>query len=140
MGTFQQKIDMSFSFAILLAMLGVCHSLTFTGDVERDFVNSTTDFVKLLIDGRISSISGQVLADVGVPPAWPYPTSAAPLSGWDMRDVRLSYDADSDTLYIGINCFVIVIIFFVVLLFVVVLFFVIIFLFVVFFVVKRHCS
>lgn len=67
------------------------HGLTLTGNVENDFVGAET---VVITDGTA--------ADVGLPPAWPYP-----YSGWDVKDVRFFYDRDNNVLYVGINFFAI---------------------------------
>jgi hypothetical protein len=65
--------------------------ITFTGDVPTDF---TGPGVLIIPDP-----SG--IGDVG------RPLNARPgiVSGWDMVDLRLAYDAAADTLYVGINTY-----------------------------------
>ena len=82
-------------FSILVCCAGAVPAVaapTFTGDVEVDF---TTPGTFILVDA-----AG---IDVGVPTAFPVGT----VSGNDMKDVRLFYDAASDVLYVGINTYVI---------------------------------
>jgi hypothetical protein len=63
--------------------------ITFTGNVTVDFTGS-----------GILTIPDPV-GDVGLPDNAPPGTT----SGWDMVDLRLSYDQGSDTLYVGINTY-----------------------------------
>jgi hypothetical protein len=77
--------------APILGSLPVTAQPTFTGDVEADFVGPG-----VLI---IPDPSG--VGDVGLPLNAPPGT----VSGWDMVDLRLAYDAGSDTLYVGINTY-----------------------------------
>ncbi|HMV67418.1 MAG TPA: DUF4215 domain-containing protein, partial [Myxococcota bacterium] len=64
----------------------------FTGDVTSDFVGA---------DVWLFNDPGAI--DVGVPIAFPVGT----ISGNDMADVRMVYDPIGDTLYVGINTYVI---------------------------------
>jgi hypothetical protein len=73
----------------LLGSLPVTAQPTFTGDVEADFTGSGV----LIIPDSVG--------DVGLP------LNALPgtVSGMDMADLRLAYDAAADTLYVGINTY-----------------------------------
>jgi len=64
---------------------------TFTGDVPTDFTGP----------GMLTIPDPGGVGDVGVPVNAPPGT----VSGWDMVDLRLTYDAAADTLYVGINTF-----------------------------------
>jgi cysteine-rich repeat protein len=76
--------------AALLAMPAVAAAApTFTGDVPTDF-SDPSDLV----------FADPAGLDVGVPTAL-----NGAISGHDMEDVRLAYDAVTDTLFIGINTF-----------------------------------
>jgi len=77
--------------APILGNSSVMAQPSFTGDVEADF---TGPGVLVIPDP-----SG--VGDVGLP------LNASPgiVSGWDMVDLRLAYDAAADTLYVGINTF-----------------------------------
>jgi len=68
-----------------LAMPAMAAIPTFTGDVEVDFTGSGV----LLIEDPDG--------DVGMPPTPPGTT------GWDLDDLRLTYDSVGDTMYIGLN-------------------------------------
>jgi hypothetical protein len=75
-----------FAVALLsIATLGTAQSVTFTGDVLADFPAN-----QLMIDP-----GG---ADVGMPPSL-----AGGTSGWDIRNLGVSYDDQTDTLYVGID-------------------------------------
>jgi len=64
---------------------------TFTGDVPTDFTGP----------GILTIPDTGGVGDVGLPLNAPPGT----VSGWDMVDLRLTYDAAADTLYVGINTF-----------------------------------
>jgi hypothetical protein len=68
-------------------------TVTFTGNVTVDF-NSTAPGILTIPD------PGGV-GDVGLPANAPNGT----ISGWDMMDLRLTYNATTDILYVGINTF-----------------------------------
>jgi len=59
------------------------------GNVETDFI------------GPGVVIASDPTGDVGLPGSAPPGT----VSGWDMVDLRLTYDAATDTMYVGINTF-----------------------------------
>ena len=61
----------------------------FTGDVELDFPATDADVI-IINDGA-------PVGDVGVP------NDASFTAGWDMRDVRVIYDAATDELFVGMN-------------------------------------
>ena len=65
---------------------------TFTGDAAADFTGPT-----------VIKINDRSTPDVGLPRAFP----AGTISGFDMRTLYLDYDADTDTMYVGIDCFTI---------------------------------
>ena len=64
-------------------------TVTFTGDVTVDFVGP----------GILVIPDPGGVGDVGLPGIAPPGT----ISGWDMEDLRLTYDSATDTLYVGIN-------------------------------------
>lgn len=65
---------------------------TFTGDAAADFTGATA-----------IKINDRSTPDVGLPRAFP----AGTISGFDMRALYLDYDAATDTMYVGIDCFTI---------------------------------
>jgi len=75
--------------APILGSLPVTAQPTFTGDVETDFTGP-----------GVLTIPDSV-GDVGLPLNAPPGT----VSGWDMVDLRLAYNAAADTLYVGINTY-----------------------------------
>jgi len=66
-------------------------TVTFTGDVATDFAGP----------GILTIPDAGGVGDVGLPNTAP----SGIVSGWDMVDLRLTYDAGTDTLYVGINTF-----------------------------------
>ncbi|MCA9538513.1 MAG: hypothetical protein KC620_06465 [Myxococcales bacterium] len=64
----------------------------FTGDVEADFAPGAPGVIVLADPAGV---------DVGMPLQFP----AGQISGNDIKDVRLSYDAATDTLYVGVNTY-----------------------------------
>lgn len=77
--------------ALALPMPIGAATVTFTGDVEADFTEP----------GILSIPDPGGVGDVGVPGDAPPGT----ISGWDMADLRLTYDAAFDTLYVGMNTY-----------------------------------
>jgi len=76
--------------ALLVSMTSVAMPVfgatpTFTGDVEADFA------------GPGILIINDPIGDVGMPPGAPG------ITGWEMKDLRLTYDEATDTMYVGIN-------------------------------------
>ena len=78
------KLRWAFFFALLAAPTAI-GQIAFTGDVQADF--------------PAAAIHPDLIDDVGIPANFP----AGVISGWDMQGVALSYDAASDTLYLGID-------------------------------------
>jgi hypothetical protein len=73
------------ALAMMLPGALLAQSVTFTGDVDADFP-ATTFFADAGVD------------DVGMPPSL-----VNFRSGWDLSAVALSYDAATDTLFVGFN-------------------------------------
>lgn len=73
------------ALAMLLPGAALAQSVTFTGDVDADFP-AAARFADSGVD------------DVGMPPSLQNFRS-----GWDLSDVALSYDAATDTLFVGFN-------------------------------------
>jgi len=61
----------------------------FTGDTEADFAAASTNNYQIIEDTSNR--------DVGMPPA------IGGTSGWDIKDIRLLFDGDADTLTVGVN-------------------------------------
>jgi hypothetical protein len=66
-------------------------AITFTGDVEADFDPTTDPNILVITDpgGQDLSVNGGI-------------------SGWDIKDIRLSYDSGADIMYVGFNSYGIV--------------------------------
>jgi LPXTG-site transpeptidase (sortase) family protein len=65
---------------------------SFTGDAAADFTGPS-----------VVKINDRSTPDVGLPSAFP----AGTISGFDMQALYLEYDAATDTMYVGIDCFTI---------------------------------
>lgn len=83
------KHALSLAVALCLATAAVAQPVVFTGDVAADFP-PTAAF--------IADPGGQ---DVGIPLAFP----AGTISGWDMSQCALYYDAGTDTLFVGFDTY-----------------------------------
>jgi hypothetical protein len=77
--------------ALTLAMPVGAATPTFTGDVPTDFTGL----------GILTIPDTGGVGDVGLPKN----ALNGTISGWDMVDLRLTYDTSTDTLYVGINTF-----------------------------------
>jgi len=86
--------------ALLAARSAAADPITFTGNVANDF-NPATNPDVVVIPHRDTSIQGGVLQDAVAQPAWM--TSSGLISGWNIQDIRLNYDAKTDTMYVGVN-------------------------------------
>ncbi len=77
----------------LVAATRTCRAdkITYTGNVESDMPTSNKNVV--LIPGNAIDTTAQA--------AWM--TAEGKVNGWVMKDIRLSYDAASDTLQVGVN-------------------------------------
>jgi hypothetical protein len=73
---------------------GITNGITFTGDVEKDFTSG-------LATNPILDNNGNP-GDVG---QFSWMTSQNKITGWDLKDIRLAWDQQSDTLYVGMNYF-----------------------------------
>jgi hypothetical protein len=82
------------ALALYGARPAVAGPITFTGIVANDF--SKTD-----PNVRVTDVLSNYL-QVGQP-AWM--TNQGLVSGWAIKDVRTSYDGQTDTLYVGVNTF-----------------------------------
>jgi hypothetical protein len=82
-------VALAVAVPVVMSVPVVAAPPTFTGNVENDF---TAPGVLIIPDG---------LGDVGLPATAPEGT----VTGWDMKDLRLFYDAGTDTMYVGINTF-----------------------------------
>ncbi|MGA8850073.1 MAG: hypothetical protein WB564_09730, partial [Dehalococcoidia bacterium] len=96
-----------YSIMVLALVLMPCMALTlptpvgaatviFTGNVSADFTGPP--HVLIIPDP---------VGDVGIPTT-PIPAPPGTVSGWDMVDLRLTYDANLDIMYVGMNSYGIV--------------------------------
>ncbi len=83
------------SALFLMAAGSALDALSLTGNAETDFVTP-----EAVVIADAVNATGEEEPDVGLPPAFPFPTS-----GWDIKDFRFVYDAEEDALYVGINFF-----------------------------------
>ena len=83
------------SALFLILETSALRALSLTGNVETDFASPDAVVVADAVNA-----TGEETPDVGLPPAFPFPTS-----GWDIKDFRFFYDAEEDALYVGINFF-----------------------------------
>jgi hypothetical protein len=72
--------------------------ITFTGNVANDFNPQKNPGVEVITDSLHEN--NPIHIDQ---PSWM--TSAGLVSGWNIKDVRLNYDAQTDTLYVGVNTY-----------------------------------
>lgn len=81
-------LALAMSLSVLtFARFGAAQAVVFTGDAEADFVANSV------------LIPSDTVGEVGLPGNEPVGT----ISGWDIKDVRFSYDRDNDELFVGIN-------------------------------------
>ncbi len=81
--------------ALLWAQSVKADPITLTGNVATDFNPATNSSVIVIPHSTVPDHIAQ--------PAWM--TSAGLVSGWNIQDVRLDYNAKTDTLYVGVNTF-----------------------------------
>ncbi|MFM7316733.1 MAG: hypothetical protein ACKO5E_07275 [bacterium] len=83
----------SIAVLALMGMTTEAGSISFTGNVEKDFIKGlATDVIT----------NGNGVPDVG---QFPWMTSQGIINGWDVKDVRLAWDQPNDVLYVGLNYF-----------------------------------
>jgi hypothetical protein len=89
------------SWLIAAALLGArsvaAAPITFTGNVATDFSQTIPGVV--VITDSLHDNSPVHIAQ----PAWM--TAGGLVSGWNIKDVRLDYDAKTDTMYVGVNTY-----------------------------------
>jgi hypothetical protein len=90
------------SWLIAAALLGArtawAGPITFTGNVAHDFNPQTNPGVEVITDSLHEN--DPIHIDQ---PAWM--TDSGLVSGWNIKDVRVDYDAKTDTLYVGVNTY-----------------------------------
>lgn len=70
-------------------------AINFTGNVENDFPLTNQSVIRILDNNGNAGDVAQ--------PQWM--TSEGKINGWDVKDLRLSYDKTTDTMYVGVNTF-----------------------------------
>lgn len=87
------------SWLIVAVLLGArsvgAAPITFTGNVANDFNPATNPNVVVIPHSDTPVHIAQ--------PAWM--TQAGLVSGWNIQDIRLSYNPATDTMYVGVNTF-----------------------------------
>jgi hypothetical protein len=90
---------------ITVALLGVrtvaAAPITFTGNVASDFNQQTNPGVVVISDALHQNPT-ELAAAVGQPS---YMTQSGLISGMDINDIRLYYNATNDTMYVGVNTY-----------------------------------
>jgi hypothetical protein len=91
---------MVFGCSLMAAVLVCAQSvtagpITFNGNVTNDFNPATNSSVVVIPHSTVPDHIAQ--------PAWM--TNSGLVSGWNIKDIRLDYNAQSDTLYVGVNTF-----------------------------------
>jgi hypothetical protein len=92
---------------LMAPLSGSAGTITFTGDVEKDFPLVKGNDIRVLVDNPFptpadGSIPQSNPRDVDVP-AWMRAENKE--AGWNFKDIRLYYDQASDSLAVGINFF-----------------------------------
>ncbi len=89
-------------FLIVAALVGArsvsADPITLTGNVANDFNPTTNPGVVVITDSLHQNDPAHIAQ-----PAWM--TSAGLVSGWNIKDVRLDYNAATDTMYVGVNTY-----------------------------------
>jgi hypothetical protein len=94
MTKFKNRHRVASAALFLVVGASALRAISLTGNVETDFVSPEAVIVS---DG--ATPNGPT-PDVGMPPGSP-----SVISGWDIKDFRFVYDAEEDSLYVGINFF-----------------------------------
>jgi hypothetical protein len=84
--------------AFLGAQTVVAAPITFTGNVANDFNPQTTPGVVVITDSTHENYPVHIAQ-----PSWM--TESGLVSGWNIKDLRLSYDSSSDTMSVGVNTY-----------------------------------
>ena len=84
-------VTLALAFSIVMAVPVMGASPTFTGDVEVDFPTGPDILTFPDPDGQNVFVPGHPSAPIS--------------SGWDIKDVRVTYDSATDILYVGLNSY-----------------------------------
>ncbi len=82
--------------ALLGARTVAAAPITFTGNVATDFNPLTNPGVTVITDATHENDPIHIAQ-----PSWM--TNSGLVSGWNIKDLRLDYDAATDTMYVGVN-------------------------------------
>jgi len=88
-----KKLALALGLVATTGTVGSAAAITFTGNVAADMPSPSPGIT--LIQGT---------APNGVAQA-PWITAAGWITGWNIKDIRFSYDQAADTLYVGINTY-----------------------------------
>ncbi len=87
---------------IVVVLLGartvVAAPITFTGNVANDFNPQTNPGVTIITDATHDNNPIHIAQ-----PSWM--TDSGLVSGWNIKDMRLDYNAATDTMYVGVNTY-----------------------------------
>ena len=87
--------------ALLGARPASADPIQFTGNVENDFSLAPGGGVTRVVDSPLPDGS----PDPNHVPQAPWMTAAGLITGWSIKDIRLSYDQATDTMAVGVNFF-----------------------------------
>ncbi len=83
------------ALAIVSTRSATAAPITFTGNVATDFNPATNSSVVVIPHSDVPIHIAQ--------PAWM--TNSGLVSGWNIKDIRLDYNQQTDTMYVGVNTF-----------------------------------
>ncbi len=87
-----KKLALAFGLVGAAGSVAAAAPITFTGNVETDMpVSPNTTIIQGTSPGSVAQA--------------PWITAAGWITGWNIKDVRVSYDKGSDTLFVGINTY-----------------------------------
>jgi hypothetical protein len=87
------------AFALVGVRTAAADPISFTGNVANDFNPQTNPGVVVITDSFHQSMTA-LEAAIAQPS---YMTQSGLISGMDIKDVRLDYNAATDTMYVGVN-------------------------------------
>ena len=91
----RQVMILSLVWAGMVQVPAFADVINFTGDVENDFALTNQSVIRVLdFNGQTGDVAqAQWMTDQGK------------TNGWNIKDLRLSYDKPSDTMFVGGNFF-----------------------------------
>src|SRR6185503_12751614 len=97
------RLNVLGSSLVILALIGArpaaAGPIAFTGNVEQDFPSPVVPPNGVTV---IPGLGASSPLNIGQPQ---WMTNAGYTSGFAIKDIRTSYDATTDTLYVGVNTF-----------------------------------